>query len=180
MCIVLYITNRKTRYTGAGLGCGVLCCDVLMPALFSLLRQILLSSKSWQGTNKNVTHLRNPISAQFPTNLGFCDLSYIYLSSYIWLDSELSWHSKSICELSISLAFRLCLGNEQEYPLYIAYWSWALGPGSGPPPNYQEYSPNNSIFELTPRKLVHSAWNHVSRLFRKIENLEKSENVFGS
>ena len=31
------------------------------------------------------------------------------------------------------------------------------GPGSGTPPHYQEYSPNSSILELTPRKLVHSA-----------------------
>ena len=31
------------------------------------------------------------------------------------------------------------------------------GPGSGPPPHDQEYSPNSSILELTPQSIVHSA-----------------------
>ena len=52
------------------------------------------------------------------------------------------------------------------------------GPGSGPPPHYQEYPPNSSILELTPRKLVHSALNRVSRRFRKIDVFEKSKDMY--
>ena len=54
-------------------------------------------------------------------------------------------------DININIDMNIII-NRNIYYLLVRYISLRApkGPGSGPPPHYQEYSPNSSIFDVTP------------------------------